>query len=126
MLAQEVLIVDILGMDGLIKKGDIDNKLPYEISKLRNVLSSDLALQFHELQWEFIAPFFREDRSHRVLDENTILPFVGRKQLAQSGFGVVYREVLAQKHHGLDCGYASGGKVCGARALSFIPRFLSK
>lgn len=49
-LGYEALIVELLSMDGLVKKSDIDNKLPFEMSTLRNVLGSDVALQFYELQ----------------------------------------------------------------------------
>ncbi|KAL9077707.1 MAG: hypothetical protein Q9161_000079 [Pseudevernia consocians] len=110
-LGCEALIVELLSMDGLVKKSDIDNKLPFEMSKLRNVLGSDVASQFYELQWEFIAPFFREDRSHRLLHKDTIMPFVGRKKLADGGFGIVFRETMAEKHHGLDCSSEPDGKV---------------
>ena len=122
LLGQENLIVDMLSLDGLVKNSEIDNKLPFDMRMLRNVLASSVASQFFELQWEFIAPFFREDRSHRILHVDTIMPFVGRKQLADGGFGVVFRETLAEMHHGLDCGHEPDGKVCKPLPMRVDPK----
>lgn len=118
-IGYEALIVEVLSIDGLVKKSDIDNKLPFELLKLQSVLGNDVALQFYERQWEFIVPFFREDRSHRLLHEDTIMPFVGRKQLADGGFGIVFRETMAQKHHGLECSSEPDGKVCKQSPVFF-------
>lgn len=107
------LIVNFFSIDGLVKKSDLDSRLPFEVVDLEPIVGTANAPEFYERQWEFISPFFREDRSHRTLHENTIMPYIdkGRKKLADGGFGVVYRENLPAKHHGLMNNYGSDGKV---------------
>lgn len=109
------LIVNFFGIDGLVKNSDIDSRLPFEVIDLEPIIGQEIAPEFYERQWEFISPFFREDRSHRILHEDTIMPFIdkGRKKLADGGFGVVYRETLSTEHHGLVNRYGSDGKVGG-------------
>jgi serine/threonine protein kinase len=47
---------------------------------------------------EFIAPLFRGDLSHRILDGATILPFTVNRKIRQGAFGTVYEVIIDARH----------------------------
>jgi len=87
----------------------IDDKLPFSLSKLQEIMHHD-ADEFYEKQWEFIAPVFSRIRAHRLLDEDTILPFTHSTLLGVGGFGRVYETIIHPQH--LSIPPSSYGQVC--------------
>ncbi|RYP90030.1 hypothetical protein DL770_003875 [Monosporascus sp. CRB-9-2] len=58
------------------------------------LLSEEMAKDFEEKQWEFIAPTFRRGTLHRRLGDSTILPFTQNKRIGKGAFGTVYEVVI--------------------------------
>lgn len=74
-------------------KSNLDDKIPFSMETLRNI-DPDIAEFFYIQQWEFSTPYITGDISHRVLDENVVLPFLQEKFLAEGSFGVVHEVVI--------------------------------
>lgn len=72
----------------------LDHKLPFSKEDLRKLLPAPVAKEFHEQQWEFIAPVFSRSTLPRYLEGDTILPFLQEEIVGQGGFGVIYKVVL--------------------------------
>lgn len=95
---QQRLVSKFLEHDGL-QKTDIDSKLPFNLPQLCSIFgNNDAADTFFELQWELVSPIFGNDRSHRMLHEDSILPIVRETFLSKGGFGDVYAIQLVETH----------------------------
>jgi hypothetical protein len=66
----------------------LDARLPMKLPELEKVIPED-ATTFDEFQWEFIAPFFAENQSHRFLAPAVILPFTRDEHFTEGGFGKI-------------------------------------
>lgn len=89
----------------------LDQRLPYPEGSLK-FLSEETADKFYEAQWEFAAPIFSHQFSHRDLDQFTIMPFTFSKFIGKGGFGHVFSLELHPKHHKLHHLEKDGVSVC--------------
>ncbi|KAF8540172.1 hypothetical protein BDD12DRAFT_834625 [Trichophaea hybrida] len=85
---------------------DLDSRLPLKLNNLKIIFGEDggagSAAAFFETQWRFLAPLLRNDRSHRIFDDLTILPFVEREDWAtSSGFGDISKITICPIHQQL-------------------------
>jgi hypothetical protein len=71
-------------------------QLPFTQGQLP-FLESDIAEEFVETQWMFIAPTFAPRLTHRFFVNDTVLPFVAESSLDEGGFGRVF---LVKVHAG--------------------------
>ena len=96
----------------------IDDKLPFSLSQLQEIMRHD-ADEFYEKQWEFIAPVFSRMRAHRLLDDDTILPFTNSTLLGVGGFGRVYETIIHPQHLGIpSSSYGQVRRTCTALAIA--------
>jgi hypothetical protein len=79
----------------------LDAKLPLSDVWLRELLGQATGSLFWEKQWMFVAPFFRYDLSHRILEDATILPFINKTFIGEGGFGAVFKVELHPQHQGV-------------------------
>lgn len=92
-----------------LQTSGLDAKLPIKIEALNNIFEipgseesqSEDARAFFAQQWEFVAPVLREDRSHRIFEPDTIMPFIVSEKMAVGGFGDVWRVTLPSCHQQL-------------------------
>lgn len=105
----EALIKFFIRNDQLQSK-QLDSKLPFSLSTLEKIMPTG-ASQFYEKQWEFTAPIFTKYTTHRVLDKDTILPFLESEKLSEGGFGMVYSIVIHPAH----CKFAKTPSQCVLR-----------
>ncbi|KAF2658084.1 kinase-like protein [Lophiostoma macrostomum CBS 122681] len=107
--------------DGLYDN-HIDTRLPFDRDQLMKIVEGeDLADQILERQWEFLAPIFRDDPSHRVLREETILPFHQDVFRQEGGFGKVYDIGLIDGHHRLYMSSLSGSPTLVRKSIRIGP-----
>lgn len=116
------LIHGILKTDQLTGR-TLDSRLPFNIPELLEAFhlgskddkleeNEDWATQFCRLQWQLISPFFKEDRIHRLLRFETILPFTKCELLPNPGaYADVYDVTLDGAHHGFEVGIRGTGPV---------------
>ena len=115
-LGEESSIRSFIERDQLVQTYKLDSKLPIAIEDLRKIYPTGAtASLFHEKQWEVLAPFFREDKSHRIFDQDTVFPFVGLEVLPKGGFGEISKVELDEAHHGFSA--ATGGKVTSKNSV---------
>lgn len=80
----------------------LDSRLPLSKDSLELILQDEkLITRFYKHQWRFLAPFFRADQSHRVLQDNVILPFTKCVKLGEGGFGEVHKMTMPASYQGL-------------------------
>lgn len=79
------------------QKSPLDERLPFSMETLDSIIP-DIAEDFCEMQWEFVAPILYRNVVHRSLPDKTRLPFVYNKKIAEGGFGVVYEIELHLDH----------------------------
>lgn len=109
-LNEEPMLVSFLETDTALSKS-LDSRLPIAESALLSLFANSahgdvIAKEFFDRQWEFIAPLFRPNISHRVFDDMTVMPFVwGSKISAGEGaFGYVDKVTLHARHQGFETG----------------------
>lgn len=101
LMGEESSLLNFIERDQMVKTYDLDSRLPLTLEDLRKILPTGTAASlFYEKQWELLAPFFREDKSHRVFDEDTVFPFIGCEGIAEGGFGEISKVTLNEAHHG--------------------------
>jgi hypothetical protein len=112
-LNEESMLVNFLETDTALSKS-LDSRLPLTESALLSLFANSahgdvIAKEFFDRQWEFIAPLFRLDISHRFFDDMTVMPFVwGSKTSAGEGaFGYVDKVTLHARHQGFESGQSS-------------------
>ena len=78
----------------------LDHKLPFSMEDLGRMFSYSVAVEFHEQQWEFIAPIFSRNTFPRYLEDDIILPILQEDMVGWGGFGVIHKILLhdAQQH----------------------------
>lgn len=79
------------------QRSSLDSRLPFPMSVLKDVVPS-IATDFFEAQWELSAPVFSRNIIHRYLNDGAILPFLENTQIADSGFGTVFKVHLHSDH----------------------------
>ena len=77
----------------------LDSRLPFPKSELGTILSPDMTSEFHEHQWELIAPVFTHRLLHRNIPIEFTLPFIESRRIAGGGFGDVHEVVVTAGHH---------------------------
>lgn len=98
---------DILKFHERDKMQSLDAQLPLTIEGVEEVLGSEgvvdvnVATDFVRVQWKLLTPVLRKDRSHRVFDEKTVLPFVENILLTKDGFEEISRVKLLASHQQL-------------------------
>ncbi|PQE11051.1 serine threonine kinase protein [Rutstroemia sp. NJR-2017a BVV2] len=94
------LLVKFLGVDHMAA-GNFDSQLPFRsLDHLKRILGNEmLAAEFFQYQWSVTSPLFREDRSHREFDQETVLPFVKREKIGSGANGAVYKIIFHEDHH---------------------------
>ena len=100
LMVHESSIQSFIEQDHL-QDGPLDAKLPFQRSALDKILDQHLAEEFCRTQWTVAAPLLRDDLSHRLLEDDIILPFSKNKRLGCGAFGVVYEIVLDARHQGV-------------------------
>lgn len=101
----------------------LDSRLPFSESELEMVLTPDVASEFEEQQWDFIAPIFSHRLLHRNLQMESRLPFIESRKIGGGGFGYVYEVVIPAGHHnfkGVD-----STQVSSAILIPFTNEFLT-
>lgn len=77
----------------------IDDLLPFKRSRLQEILDDDYASTlFFERQWEFSIPVFSGRIIPRILEGQTILPYLIDAPLTDGGFGSVYKIKIHPSH----------------------------
>jgi hypothetical protein len=76
----------------------LDAKLPFQKPQLSEILDEHSAEEFYRTQWIVAVPLFRDDLSHRVLDDDAILPFAKNAKIGCGAFGTVFEVYLNAKH----------------------------
>lgn len=104
MLERVDLILNFVETDQASRTAHLDSRLPLEQETLRRMLADDdiAIIDIQRYQWEVLAPYFREDRVHRVFRQEIIMPFVHSKWIGSGGFGDVFEVTLPGTHHGFD------------------------
>lgn len=110
LLGKESLMDNFVQNDHMLQGTNLDSKLPLHLETLETVLLDErVASEFCQRQWELLPPFFQEDRNHRTFESETVLPFIEQEELAQGGFGEVFKVTLDANQHAFSFGY--GRKV---------------
>ncbi|MCJ1393796.1 hypothetical protein MMC18_006672 [Xylographa bjoerkii] len=100
LIGNESSIVDFIENDSL-QDQRLDSRLPFRRAELDEVLDENIAMAFHRTQWTVSAPIFRRDTSHRVLNDDTILPFSRNVKVGSGAFGTVFEITLDPNHQGI-------------------------
>ncbi|KAI4215894.1 MAG: hypothetical protein LQ351_001882 [Letrouitia transgressa] len=72
--------------DDRMQRGPIDHSLPFELSKLEELLDEQVAHDFYDRQWEFTAPTFSGSVFTRVLPDDFVLPFLSDVEVVRKEF----------------------------------------
>ena len=113
LLGKEYLMANFVQNDHMLQGTNLDSKLPLRVEPLGTMLLDErVASEFYQRQWELLPPFFQEDRNHRILESETVLPFIEQEELAQGGFGDVFRVTLDSNQHAFSYGHGRKVKKC--------------
>ncbi|KAL1598314.1 hypothetical protein SLS59_006998 [Nothophoma quercina] len=78
----------------------VDHQRLFSKDELVKIFDDDLiAAQYFDKQWEFWAPTFSGEVTHRVMLDRIVFPFMSRKPLAKGGFGDVSRIRIHPYYH---------------------------
>lgn len=87
----------------IIEAGELhDQRLPFSLDLLHEQLSLPFAIDFHNTQWELIAPTFSHGTIDKLFNDKSILPFTKDEYIGSGAFGVVYQIELDHSHQQLD------------------------
>ena len=100
LLGKERSIVNFMEHDHLLDQR-LDSRLPFGRPELEEILDANLAEEFHRTQWIVSAPIFRNDMSHRLLNDDAILPFTENVKIGSGAFGTVFEIYLDPNHQGI-------------------------
>lgn len=100
LMGKELSIVNFIEHDHLQNQRQ-DSKLPFRRSELGEILDDELAEEFCRTQWVVSAPYFRNDMSHRLLNDDTILPFTKNFKIGSGAFGTVFEITIDARHQGV-------------------------
>ncbi|KAK0712750.1 kinase-like domain-containing protein [Lasiosphaeria miniovina] len=82
-----------------------DDRLPYTSEVLQRIFeknaASSVVRNFLEKQWEFFVPIMHQHNIDRILDTNTILPFLQEEAVGEGAMGVVSKVKLHPQCHRL-------------------------
>jgi hypothetical protein len=79
------------------QRSSFDLRLPFPIYTLESIIPT-IAADFHDMQWELVAPIFSRNVVHRFLDERVRLPFLRDNEIGEGGFGTVFEVRLHPDH----------------------------
>lgn len=100
LLGKEASMADFVQNDQMLESTDLDSKLPLHLETLTTVFADKAAaLGFYQRQWELLPPFFHKGRNHRNFESETILPFTESDELAEGGFGRVFKVTVHADQH---------------------------
>lgn len=100
LLGKESSMAEFVQNDQLLQATNLDSKLPLNLDTLETIFTDKgAALNFYQRQWEVLAPFFQEGRNHRNFESETILPFTESDELAEGGFGHVFKVTVHADQH---------------------------
>ena len=80
------------------QSSQLDHKIPFRYETLETILPKDNVADFFETQWEFTAPVFARRVLPRLLEEDTVMPFLDDVIVGEGGFGVVHEIKLHPFH----------------------------
>ena len=100
LMRKEILIRHFIEHDQF-QTEKLDAKLPMSVSWLQTLIGEKSAKLFCQKQWMFVAPYFRNDLSHRNLENDVILPFTASRYVGSGGFGTVFEVTLDPAHQGI-------------------------
>lgn len=98
-IQRERLLPNFARNDKFIKKS-LDAKLPHGEHELKDIVG-DAYREFYDVQWRFLAPVFEPNSVLRVLDKESILPFITMDTKSEGGFSNVYVVKLLGAHQRL-------------------------
>jgi len=75
----------------------LDERLPFSKETLSSMIPN-IADDFYERQWEFVAPILHRNVVHRLLPDKVRLPFIHNQMIGEGGFGFVYEIQLHPDH----------------------------
>jgi len=90
-------IIRFIEHDALLDR-TLDSQIPFAKEDLQRIIPH-AATDFDELQWQFAAPLFSQQLSHRWFRPDTRLPFLESALIGSGGFGKVFRVKLPAGHH---------------------------
>jgi len=91
---------------------DLDSRLPLTVDELGQILEDDRdAEEFYQTQWSVLAPILQKNRSHRIFEENTPLPYVKSEPVAKGGYGNIFKVTILPAHQQL-VNVDPDGNVC--------------
>lgn len=100
LLGKEASMADFVQNDQMLESTDLDSKLPLHLDTLTTIFADKAAaLGFYQRQWELLPPFFRKGRNHRNFESETVLPFTESDELAEGGFGRVFKVTVHADQH---------------------------
>lgn len=84
----------------MLESMDLGPKLPLRLETLTTIFADKAAaLGFYQRQWELLPPFFRKGRNHRNFEGETVLPFTESDELADGGFGRIFKVTVHADQH---------------------------
>jgi hypothetical protein len=92
LIAEEPSIMQFIATDQY-SRSSIDDKIPFRMEALE-AIDPGIADSFYKQQWDFSAPYFTGQTSHRLLDDDVVLPFLSEEFIGEGGFGTVHQLVL--------------------------------
>lgn len=91
---------------------NLDSRLPLTVDELRQILEDGTAAEeFYQTQWSLLAPILQKNRSHRIFEENTPLPYIKSEPVAKGGYGNIFKVTLVPAHQQL-VNVNHDGNVC--------------
>ncbi|KAI9775065.1 MAG: hypothetical protein M1839_001457 [Geoglossum umbratile] len=80
----------------------LDHKLPLSEETLRSIIPSSAEVstfysKFCRRQWQYLVPAMHHSNIYRVLDRETILPYVESIKIGEGGYGIVHETTLLDR-----------------------------
>lgn len=77
----------------------LDSQMPFSKEVLENFLPREVAMEFEEEQWDFVAHVFQQQVFHQRLERRIRLPFIESRKLGWGGFSNVHQVVIPAGYH---------------------------
>lgn len=102
MLKKVEIIQKFVETDQSPKLAHLDSRLPFEQKSLERILGDDIDA-IHDIsknQWEVMAPYFQDEKTHRIFQVDVVMPFIQDVAIGGGGFGDVFEVTLPGSHQG--------------------------